>query len=279
MTTSSPWRYAASAAIMTALAALTACGAPQSGNEAASSGAVVALNDSQLGRIRGGFDISPNLSINFGFQQTTSVNNRQVSQILIPDLTIGPSQNGGADQPGRSSNSIYSVVSAAPAATGAPSSQSIVPTVLANNGGAGTKISTPSTTTVVTPTIATSGGTSGVMTPSVLPGNQAGIVSSASKPTSVVIPSVAAGGSTGGGFGSGVQSQVSVVQNQGVTNIMTQLGGGGLTSIIQSNANNALVQQVTTINLAISGLTPLLSVQSSNFALNTALALGAALHH
>ncbi len=285
MTTSSPWRYAASAATMTALAALTACGSPEGGKEAASSvassTAVVALNDSQLGRIRGGFDISPNLSINFGFQQTTSVNNQQVSQILIPDLTIGPANNGGGNQTGSPSTSIYSVVSTTPTTTtttSTPSSQTIVPTVVADNGGVGTTASTRSTT-VVTPTIVTSGGTSGVTTSSVAPNTQAGIASSGSKATSVVIPSVAVGGGAGGGFVSAVQSQVSVAQDQGVTNIMTQLGGGGLTSIIESNANNTLVRQATTINLAISGLAPLLSVQSSNFALNTALALGAALHH
>jgi hypothetical protein len=284
MTTSSLWRYAASAATMTVLAVLTACGTPERGTEAAQNTAIVALNDTQLGRIRGGFDLSPNLSINFGFQQTTSVNNQQVSQILIPDLTIGPSYNGGADKRGNLSNSIYTVVPTTPTtpygrtATGTPSSQSIVPTVVANNGGVGTTASTPSTA-VMTPIIVPSTGTSGVTTSSILPNTQAGIASPGSKASSALIPSVSAGSGAGGGLASNLQSQVSVVQDQGVTNIMTQLGGGGLTSIIQSNANNTLVRQATTINLAISGLAPLLSVQSSNFTLNTALALGAALRH
>jgi hypothetical protein len=278
MTTSSPWRYPASAAAMTALAVLSACGTPTAGKEAASSTVVVALNDTQLGRIRGGFDVSPNFSINFGFQQTTSVNNQQVSQILIPDLTIGPSDNGGVDKAGSPPNPIYTVVSSSPTTTGTRSSQIMVPMVVANNGGIGTTSPTHSTA-LVTPTIVTSGGTSGITTSSVLPSPQTGIASSDPKSTSVVIPSVATGGRAGGGFASNVGSQVAVVQDRGVTNIMTQLGGGGLTSIIQNNANNTLVQQATTINLAIAGLSPLMSVQSSNFSLNAALALGAALRH
>jgi hypothetical protein len=243
MTTSSPWRSVGSVATMTALAALSACAAPGREKAAVSPNTMVALNDTQLGNIRGGFDMSPNLSVDFGFQQTTSVNNHQVSQILVPDMTIGPWHNGAVNQTGSPSNPIYTVVPGPTAQNSTPSGQPIVPAVVTNNGGVGMS-SKPSLT-----------------------------------PTSVVMPSVAIGGGSGGGFVSNVQSQVSVAQDQGITNIMTQLGGGGLTSIIQSSANNALVQQATTINLSISGLMPLLSSQSSNFALNTALALGAALHH
>ncbi len=243
MTTSSLWRSVASAAIMSVLAALSACATPGGRKEVASANTVVALSDTQLGKIRGGFDMSPNLSIDFGFQQTTSVNNQQVSQILVPDMTIAPWHNGAGNQTGGAPNPIYTVVPGLTGQNGTPSSQAIVPAVVTNNGGVGIS-SKPSVT-----------------------------------PASVVIPQVVTGGGSGGGLGSNVQSQVSVAQDQGITNIMTQLGGGGLTSIIQSNANNALVQQATTIHLSISGLMPLLSSQSSNFALNTALALGAALHH
>lgn len=243
MTTSSLWRSAASAAILAVPAALSACATPGGGKEAASANAVVALNDTQLGEIRGGFDISPNLSIDFGFQQTTSVNNQQVSQILVPDMTIGPWHNGAGNQTGGPPNPVYTVVPSLTGQNGTPSGHAVDPAVVTNNGGVGIS-SKPSVT-----------------------------------PTSVVIPPVVTGGGSGGGFVPNVQSQVSVAQDQGITNIMTQLGGGGLTNIIQSNANNALVQQATTIHLSISGLMPLLSSQSSNFALNTALALGAALHH
>jgi hypothetical protein len=67
--------------------------------------------------------------------------------------------------------------------------------------------------------------------------------------------------------------------NQGVTSVMTQLGSGGLTNVVGNTANNALVQQVTTINLAISGLQQLLNQHVNSALLNNALLQSRLLPH
>jgi hypothetical protein len=60
---------------------------------------------------------------------------------------------------------------------------------------------------------------------------------------------------------------------------MTQLGSGGLTNVVGNTANNALVQQVTTINLAISGLQQLLNQHVNSALLNNALLQSRLLPH
>ncbi len=58
-----------------------------------------------------------------------------------------------------------------------------------------------------------------------------------------------------------VGSAVPAVQalvSSGVTSIVSSLGGGGITNVIGNTANNQLVQQVTTVDIGISGLSQLL---------------------
>ena len=49
-----------------------------------------ALDDSRLGEIRGGFDTSSGLVVNFSFQEATYVNHNLAQSILIPTLTVSP---------------------------------------------------------------------------------------------------------------------------------------------------------------------------------------------
>jgi hypothetical protein len=59
--------------------------------------AALALPDRELGRVRGGFDLSGGLIVSFGFRQATYVNDTLVQSIVIPTLTIG---NGTVTVPG-----------------------------------------------------------------------------------------------------------------------------------------------------------------------------------
>jgi hypothetical protein len=115
----------------------------------------VALDDRQLGGIRGGLSTGSGMVVNFSFQEATYVNHNLTQSIVVPTMTISPGS--------------------------------------ASAGGTATQVSAPSQV---------------------------------------------------------VQSVV----NNGMTSVVSSLGGGGVTNHISNTANNQLVQQVITANIGITGL-------------------------
>jgi hypothetical protein len=161
--------------------------------------ASIALDDQDLSQIRGGFEASSGVTLNFAFQQATFINNNLVQTVVVPSLTISPGQGG------------VSVAGASP--TGA----------------------TP---------------------PSVNVGSLTGLGVSAQTRDAVSSAKLLTGGT--------VQAQVSpaspmiqALVNSGMTSLVTSLGNGGLTSVIGNAANNRVVQQMTTIDLGVTGLSGL----------------------
>jgi hypothetical protein len=67
-----------------------------------------------------------------------------------------------------------------------------------------------------------------------------------------------------------IQAQINpaTLVNNGVTSIVSTIGGGGLTNIVGNTANNQLVQQMTTVDVGISGLSQLLQQSVSTTILN-----------
>lgn len=63
---------------------------------------------------------------------------------------------------------------------------------------------------------------------------------------------------------------VQTVANQGNTDFLTQLGSGGLTNIITNQANGQLIQEVSTVDIGITGLSmAILQGQSTAFVQNS----------
>ena len=138
----------------------------------------VALDDQELGGIRGGLSIGSGLLLNFAFQELTFVNHNLTQNIVIPTITVSP---------GSTTASVAGVT---------------VP-------GAGVSNFSPNSVAGV--------------------GNLATPVSS---------PALA------------VQS----ILNSGMTQVVSSIGGGGVTNLISNTANNQVVQQLITANINISGL-------------------------
>jgi hypothetical protein len=70
---------------------------PAVSRPAASSPTVVrlasaALDDAKLSDVRGGYDTSSGVTVNFAFQQATYVNHNLAQSVVIPTLTISPGQ-------------------------------------------------------------------------------------------------------------------------------------------------------------------------------------------
>jgi hypothetical protein len=70
---------------------------PAASHPTASSPTVVrlasaALDDAKLSDIRGGYDTSSGVTVNFAFQQATYVNHNLAQNVVIPTLTISPGQ-------------------------------------------------------------------------------------------------------------------------------------------------------------------------------------------
>ena len=128
-----------------------------------------ALDDRQLGGIRGGMSTGSGMVVNFSFQEATYVNHNLTQSIIVPTMTISP---------GSTAASVASMT--------AP----------------GSGVSTTATQLQV------------------------------STPSQVV------------------QSVV----NNGLTSVVSSIGGGGVTNHISNAANNQLVQQVITANIGITGL-------------------------
>ena len=138
----------------------------------------VALDDRELGGIRGGLSVGSGVVLNFAFQEATFVNHNLTQNIVVPTITVSPG------------SAIATV-----AGVTAP--------------GGGLSNFSPSSVAVV--------------------GNLATPVSS---------PALA----------------VQAILNSGMTQVVTSVGGGGVTNLISNTANNQLVQQLITANINISGL-------------------------
>jgi hypothetical protein len=148
----------------------------------------LALDESSLSTVRGGYDLGAGVTMNFAFQQATYVNHNLAQSVVIPTLTISPGQAGG------------------PVAVG------------------------------------------GIMPPS---------ISSAT---------VVANGT--------VQSQVSVANSplQALVNsgMATIVGGsnGGVITTLSNTANNQLIQQMTTVDIGVTGLSKMLQQNVASLVLS-----------
>src|SRR4051794_6482444 len=52
--------------------------------------AATAMDDSQLGEVRGGFSTGPGMVVNFSFQEATYVNHNLAQSIVVPTMTVSP---------------------------------------------------------------------------------------------------------------------------------------------------------------------------------------------
>jgi hypothetical protein len=138
----------------------------------------VALDDQELGGIRGGLSVGSGVVLNFAFQEATFVNHNLTQNVVIPTITVSP---------GSTAASVAGVT---------------VP-------GAGVSSFSPNSVA----------GISNLATP-------------------VSSPALT------------VQS----ILNSGMTQVVSSIGGAGVTNLISNTANNQLVQQVITANINISGL-------------------------
>jgi len=162
--------------------------------------ASLALDNQDLSQIRGGFETSSGVVLNFAFQQATFVNHNLVQNVVVPTLTIAPGQGA------------TSVAGSSPV------------------GGA-----TP---------------------PNVNVGSLAGLGVPTQSNSKIGSATVLPNGT--------VQTQVSVsapiiqaLVNSGMTSVVSNLGNSGLTTTISNTANNRVVQQLTTIDIGVSGLSGL----------------------
>jgi hypothetical protein len=164
-----------------------------------------------LANIRGGFDLAPNISINFGFSQIDSLGQNIIQSIIVPITTLTDSRNSASATISGSGGTTVAQLQSLGAA---------IP-----SGGSGTTNVTPQTTQQTT-------------------------TSNASSTTNVQANT----------------SSVSVTStaNQGQTTFLTQLAGSGITNLVQNQANNQLIQQVTTISIGITGMSQWLSQQRAN---------------
>jgi hypothetical protein len=150
--------------------------------------ASAALDDQRLSEVRGGFETSSGVVLNFAFQQATYINHQLVQSVVVPTLTVSPSSLGG-----------LSVASQAiPAMSG---------TTVMSNGTVQTQVSTSSPV-------------------------------------------------------------IQALVNSGMTSVVSTVGNGGLTSVISNSANNRVVQQMTTLNIGVTGLSGLLQQSIPSMVLN-----------
>jgi hypothetical protein len=138
----------------------------------------VALDDRELGGIRGGLSVGSGVVLNFAFQEATFVNHNLTQNIVVPTITVSP-------------GSATATVAGVTAPGGGVSNFS--PSSVAVVGNLGTPVSSPALA---------------------------------------------------------VQS----ILNSGMTQVVTSVGGSGVTNLISNTANNQLVQQMITANINISGL-------------------------
>jgi hypothetical protein len=180
------------------------------------------LSTRELGAVRGGFDLTPQLTINFAFQQIESDGSRIIQSIEVPMTTLT-----------LNTPNITPIVT-----TG---TDAVIPNVI---GSSGTNSPAPATNTdTIIPNAPTTTTTSNYVpqTNNYDPSNPSYVPPSPSKIT------------------------LSSTANAGATIVQSQLGGGGITNVISNTANNAMISQMTTMNIAISGMASWLSGQRSSF--------------
>ncbi|HEY3909913.1 MAG TPA: hypothetical protein VGM07_08490 [Stellaceae bacterium] len=197
-------------AVQSAAAAPTApqqSGQQQLGEQLASA----ALDNHALSQIRGGFEASSGVVLNFAFQQATFVDHNLAQTVVVPTLTISPGAGG------------VSVAGMSPM--------------------------------------------TGATAPNVNVSSLTGLGVPAQSQSAISGAKLLANGT--------VQTQVSVAApviqalvNSGMTSIVSSLGNGGLTSIISNTANNRLVQQMTTIDIGVTGLSSLMQQSTAATVLN-----------
>lgn len=166
--------------------------------------ASAALDDGRLSQIRGGFETSSGVVLNFAFQQATFINHSLAENIVVPTITVAP----GAGTP---------VGSAA-----------VLGAVIPSVGGLGTSAPNPGSTAIL--------------------GN--GIVQTQVSPSAPIIQALV---------------------NSGMTSVVSTLGSGGLNNVVTNGANNQLVQQVTTLDIGVTGLTKLIQQGIPSAAMNRLL--------
>lgn len=172
--------------------------------------ASVALDDAKLSDIRGGYDASSGVTLNFAFQQATFVNHNLTESVVLPTLTISPAQGSvsntaamtGAAQPGVGAGSLVGL-----GITGAP----------LTIGAAGL--------------------------------NSATVVANGTVQTQVSVSTAA----------------LQALVNSGLATVIRPgSGNGGVTNTITNLTNNALIQQMTTVDIGVSGLSKLLQQSVSS---------------
>jgi hypothetical protein len=177
---------------------------PQTAEKLAS----IALDDHRLSEVRGGFETSSGVVLNFAFQQATFVNHSLAQNVVTPTLTISPSQGTSSvagTLPVRSNVNLGS---------------------LAGLGVSGS----PTTSMVNTATI--------------LPNGTVQAQVSAAAPL------------------------IQALVNSGMTSIVSTAGSNGLTNVISNTASNQLIQQVTTVDVGITGLSKLIQQSIPSTVLN-----------
>lgn len=170
------------------------------------------LSDARLSDVRGGYDTSSGVTLNFAFQQATYVNHNLTENLVVPTLTLSPGQTGNGAAAAGAAQSVAGI--------GVVSAFGI-PGALSQTAG-----SSINTATVVT--------------------------------------------------NNSVQTQVSVSNAalQALVNsgLATVVGGstanGGLSSMITNTANNQLIQQMTTIDIGVTGLSKMIQQGVTSSVLN-----------
>lgn len=163
--------------------------------------ASLALDDAKLSDVRGGFDASSGVTLNFAFQQATFVNHDLIENVVVPTLTISPSQTGGVAAGG----------AAAQSSSIAGLSAFGIPGALSTTAGAGI--------------------------------NSATVVTDNSVQTQVSVSN----------------STLQALVNSGLATVVGGgTGNGGVTSVLTNTGNNQLIQQMTTIDIGVSGLSKLM---------------------
>jgi hypothetical protein len=180
--------------------------------------ASVALDDAKLSDIRGGYDTSSGVTLNFAFQQATFVNHNLTENIVVPTLTIAPGQGTS---------------SASGAMAGAAARPNVSVGSLVGLGIAG-----------ASPGVGNAGGIS-----------SATVVANGSVQTQVSVSSQA------------LQALVS----SGLATVVGPTGAGannGITTTVANTASNQLIQQLTTVDIGVSGLSKLMQQSVASTVMN-----------
>lgn len=181
------------------------------------------LTDARLATIRGGFDLTPQITVNFAYQQITSVNGTVIAAIAIPQIQISL---GAHMAPQVSQASI----SAPPTLTntGLPSAA----------GTASVTNPAPVTTTTIPTAPVSSLGTPTTVSP-------------ASNGPATTTPVL-----------SQLIGTAPVISRYGNTSVSTQLNTAGVSTVITNMANNVLIQNRMNVDIGMSGMPAALASQA-----------------